>query len=139
METIRKGYVSAECAKLLKEKGYPQDYCVGTLCRIQNEVNKYYECVREITNGDIHNAWCIFNEVYPTLCDVQNWLRKEKSIYIIIEPHYSTKYSVVEHSFAIMDTVTLILERNKKIKSKLYYEKYEQCLNGAIMEALKLI
>lgn len=54
-------YVSSKLAKLLEKKGYPQEYKVGTICRLNNAAIPYYENTRKITQDDIENYWCVFN------------------------------------------------------------------------------
>lgn len=129
----KEDYVSLEVAKLLKEKGYPQEYNVGTICRLQNKANPYYKKTREITQSDIDNAWCVFNEIYPTLYEAQKWLRVKKCI--VVEPTYC--YG----DYFMYEIITIpkhdIIGLNERIPTK--FSNYVQCLNAGILEALKLI
>ena len=79
---MSENYVSKELGKLLKEKGYPQEYNVGTVCRLQNKANSLYEKTREIKQSDIDNAWCVFNEIYPILYDAQKWFREKHILHV---------------------------------------------------------
>lgn len=133
----KEDYVSLEVAKLLKEKGYPQEYNVGVLCRLQNKANPYYENIRTITQADLENTWCIFNEVYPTLYEAQKWLREQNNIYITVFPHCFHKYGIVEYEYRISTYFDLLDKQGKCRKSELYYLKYEQCLDDAILDSLK--
>lgn len=126
-------YVSLEVAKLLKEKGYPQEYDLGTICRLQNKANPYYESTRVITQGDIDNAWCIFNEVYPSLYEAQKWLRSSKGLHVEII-YMSGNYWLYEIlTIPKHDLIGLSGRENVK------YMSYEEALNSGILEALKLI
>lgn len=133
-------YVSLEVAKKLKEKGYPQEYNVGTICRLQNKANPYYEKTREITESDINNAWCVFNEVYPTLYEAQKWLRKKHNVYVNSLPSESV--------FGIKNKFTFTID---KLDSKgewecgweqehdNFYTNYEEAFNSGILESLNYI
>lgn len=139
----KEDYVSIEVAKLLKEKGYPQEYNVGTLCRMQNKANPYYEKTRAITQSDIDNAFCIFNEVYPTLYEAQKWLRNNHQIHISVGmcSDYSTNADGeicaewTFWSFGIYYTTSLHHLHDYEEE----YDTYEEALNVGILEALKQI
>lgn len=120
-------YVSLEVAKMLKEKGYPQDCEVGTICRLQNEANRLYENTRAVTQSDLDNAWCVFNEVYPSLYEAQKWLRN-KGIHINV--YYG-------HDGWSPDI--FVFTKFYYVKAIGYYDTYEQALNAGILEALKFI
>lgn len=130
-------------AKLLKEKGYPQEYNVGILCRLQNKANPYYENTRAITQGDLENAWCHFNEVYPTLYEAAKWLRNEHQIHISVGmcSDYSTDANgeiCDEWTFWAFSTYyTTSLHHIHDCFGE--YDTYEEALNAGILEALKLI
>jgi hypothetical protein len=78
--------VNYPIAKLLKEKGFEQNLEVGTICRIQNAVNKSYEKIRPIKQSDLENQWSIFNEVYPTVDEVKWWLYEKHGVWISSTP-----------------------------------------------------
>lgn len=130
----KQDYVSLEVAKLLKEKYFDKR------CE-QRFVEKVSGTEREEWNNDLCAVCTVFDVICypkPTLYEAQKWLR-ENGIYIEIAPHYSRKYQVVEYEYKITDYFDLLEKQNKGKKSKEYYEEYEQCLNNAIFEALKLI
>lgn len=134
----KEDYVNLEVAKMLKEKGFPQEYNVGTICRLQNKANPYYENTRIIVQSDIDNAWCIFNEVYPSLYEAQKWLRKQ-GVFIVITPRYTDKYQIIEYEYRIIQYTDLIdKNRNGKL-CYVVYESFEECLNEGILESLKFI
>lgn len=124
----KKDYVSLEVAKLLKEKGYDKD-CNTFIVEECWGFNK-----GELRCVDKDRELCSC----PTLYEAAKWLRS-KGIFIEIIPHYSRKYDVIEYEYRIYTYIYLLEKNGKRIKSKEYYEKFEQCLNDAILEALKLI
>lgn len=83
-------YVSRQLAELAKEKGFEQKHDVGVVCRITNKVNSSFERTRPITESDIENSWCVFNEIYPTIADVVMWLYEEHGIWICADRHYDS-------------------------------------------------
>lgn len=117
----KEDFVSLEVAKMLKEKGYPQDYNVGVVCRLQNKVNELYERTRMITQSDMENAWCIFNEVYPSIYEAAKWLREKHAIHIPIE------WDIDGFCFS----TTRIDEEGLFVESSYhrYYNTYEEALN----------
>lgn len=130
----KEDYVSIEVAKLLKGKGYPQEYNVGTLCRLQNKANKYYEKTREITQSDIDNAWCIFNEVYPTLYEAQKWLREKHNIHLDVRcVGYSRPLRRADYRCEVF-----AVDNREYSESKIYH-RYEDSLNEGILKALEMI
>lgn len=125
----KEDYVSLECAKLLKEKGY-KELCTG--CYRNNKfmnINSFNDA--DMFGGDFYAA--------PTLYEAAKWLRGTHDIHIVVSPHYSRKYEIIEYEYRIATYFDFLEEPFKWRKSKEYYEKYEQCLNDAILEALKLI
>lgn len=128
----KEDYVSPEVAKMLKEKGFPQEYNVGTICRLQNKANPYYENTRIIVQSDIDNAWCIFNEVYPSLYEAHKWLRG-KGINVCVANEITVKKPV--KWFYTID----LIENCDGVFPMEYYTSYEEALNNGIERALKLI
>lgn len=122
-------YVSFEVAKLLKEKGFKE------LCLFQyTESGAIWRCDLPVNYNEYENEWSC-----PSLYEAQKWLREELNIFIVIVPYYSRKYEIVEYEYRIATYFDLLEKQGKRIKSKEYYEKYEECMNAAILEALKLI
>lgn len=125
----KEDYVSLEVANILKEKGY-KELCTG--CYRNDKfmnINSFNDADK--FGGDFYAA--------PLLYEAQKWLRETHDIHIVVSPHYSRKYDVIEYEYRIATYFDLLEKRGNRIKSKEYYEKYEQCLNDAILEALKLI
>lgn len=114
----KKEYISLEVAKLLDEKG----------CHFSES---YYV---EWINDDLCNT-------YPkiTLYDAQKWIRENHNIFLVVLPHYNRKHQIVEYEYRISTYFDLLEKPRKCIKSKEYYEKYEECLNAGILETLKMI
>lgn len=140
----KEDYVSLEMAKMLKEKGYPQEYNVGTLCRIQNKANLYYENTRIITQGDLENAWCIFNEVYPTLYDAAKWLRNKHKLHIDVGMCGDYATDADGNKVDEWDFWTFDIYYTENFSHHIFdcfgqYDTYEEALNEGILEALKLI
>lgn len=129
MNNKDKDYVSLEVAKLLKEKGYDKDcntFIVGEDWRF-NKVE--LTCVDK--DRELYSC--------PTLYEAAKWLRETHDIHIVVSPHYSRKYEIIEYEYRIATYFDFLEKPFKWRKSKEYYEIYEQCLNNAILEALKLI
>lgn len=131
----KEDYVSLEVANLLQEKGYPQEYNVGKICRLQNKANSLYEKTREITQSDIDNAWCIFNEVYPTLYEAAKWLRDKHKVYVSSLPTKECGKTIWYHQI----TKDVFSDGIYGTVSDEDFTSYEEALNEGILEALKLI
>lgn len=123
-------YVSLEAAKLLKEKGYPQDCEVGTICRLQNEANRLYENTRAVTQSDLDNAWCVFNEVYPSLYEAQKWLIYERGWFVDVSKGTDGWHTII-YPTEPNASCAIILHQN--------YDTYEQALSEGITNILKSI
>lgn len=108
----KEDYVSLEVEKILKEKGFKES----------ENFNKSNDCYSR-----------------PTLYDVQKWLMDERNIFIVIIPHYVCDYEIVEFEYRISTYIDLMEQPCKWISSLSYYEYYEECLNAAIFDALKMI
>ena len=132
----KEDYVSLEVAKLLKEKGYPQEYNVGTLCRLQNKANQYYEKTRAIAQSDIDNAWCVFNETYPTLYETQKWIRTNHNIHIEIGNCGSGYYWSLNKANSGRFVCDYLWNG---LNDGGCWDTYEEALNAGILEALKMI
>ena len=64
---------------------------------------------------------------------------ENSDIHIVVSPHYSRKYEIIEYEYRIATYFDFLEKPFKWRKSKEYYEIYEQCFNAGILEALKLI
>lgn len=140
----KEDYVSERAAKLLKEKGYPQEYNVGTICRLQNKANPYYQDTRKIVQGDLNNAWSIFNEIYPTLYEAAKWLRNEHNLHIDVGMcgDYATDADgnkVADFEFWTFDLYYITNFSNHILECCGEYDTYEEALDNGIIEALKRI
>lgn len=125
----KEDYVSLEVAKLLKEKGF------GVPCLSQyTERGTIWNCQEPENSNTTEGCYS-----RPTLYEAAKWLRNKHKIYVVVSPHYSRMYDVIEHEYMIATYFDFLEKPFKWRKSKEYYEKYEQCLNDAILEALKLI
>ena len=125
----KEDYVSMEVAKLLKEKGYNEP----VYSQYTNHESVWYCNEPENFN---ESTDCYSR---PTLYEAQKWLRNKHTIYVVVSPHYSRMYDVIEHEYMIATYFDFLEKPFKWRKSKEYYEIYEQCLNAVILEALKLI
>ena len=137
----KEDYVSLEVAKMLQEKGY-REPCFATYDMIFKDEftlilglckKTEFKYLSRIPSKGIQLQY-----LAPTLYEADKWLRN-MGIFIEIIPRYSRKYEVVEYEYRIATYFDLLEKQGKRVKSKDYYEKYEQCLNNAILEALKLI
>lgn len=126
----KEDYVSFEVAKLLKEKGYDEE-CYSAYDK-QGRIGNYITPL----NWNKEYSWALSR---PTLYEAAKWLRGTHDIHIVVSPHYSRKYEIIEYEYRIATYFDFLEKPFKWRKSKEYYEIYEQCLNSAILEALKLI
>jgi len=129
--------VSPEVAKLAKEVGYDQSFDIGVTCRLQNVVNKEYEKTRPILESDLENAWCIFNETYPTQSQLQKWLREIHNIEVWANPFVF----VSRGSWKMPDeTYACFVFRNGKwVLDRVDFLKFEDALEEGLKAALKIL
>lgn len=137
--------ISSNTAILAKDKGFPQTLEIGVTCRKSNSINKEYTSTSKITQNDLNNNWCVFNEIYCTQALLQAWL-KEK--HIDVQPicnYRSNKGRVYNLGITFInsdnkvDTI-IIAETNTNIDTMYrYYDSYEKALEVGLFEALKLI
>lgn len=125
----KEDYVSLEVAKKLKEKGFNEP--VLSQCSKCGSVWNCYE------PEDFNESTGCFSR--PTLYEAQKWLRETHDIHIVVSPHYSRKYEIIEYEYRIATYFDFLEKPFKWRKSKEFYEIYEQCLNNAIFEALEQI
>lgn len=94
---ITENIVSFEVAKLLKQKGFPQEYSIN-YAKVYNEEDyeQEYEVQRMVLQTCIVKAGTLSNypisvpdpKCYaPTHEEVLEWLRENYNIYIMVEPH----------------------------------------------------
>lgn len=132
----KEDYVSLEVAKLLKEKGFNR--CCGAYYHLNWDDTTEEECFEAAPDYDFRNRNNGYRAGAPTLYEAQKWLRK-RGVFIEVTPHYSQKFEIVEYEYKITTYFALLEKPCKWKKSKEYYEKYEQCLNKGIEEALELV
>lgn len=118
----KEDYVSLECAKLLKEKGYNEPVFSQYTKRGSVWICQEPENFNESTG-------CFSR---PTLYEAQKWLREKHNLFIEITYMHGNYYiysilTIPTHDYIGLDCV--------RINS----DNYEQCLNAGILEALKLI
>lgn len=133
---IQDEIVTHEVAKLVKEKGFPQDV-FGT-CEMKSAC--YLEDGRFYKDGCIYpieNAYTA-----PTQSLLQRWLREERGIYIevYIDWEDSIDYNMIKYSWRVSTTYKV---GDKKIggrirnESELYFDTYELALEDALAYSLK--
>lgn len=91
METITEDYVSFETARLLKEKGFPQDPCIcntayTTRGKLSNNAKSFAYSTMLL------NELGILSRTYsmaPTLQMVMKWLREKHNLFIQITVDFS--------------------------------------------------
>ncbi len=127
----KEDFVSLECAKMLKEKGYNEP-CLGYYFKSDfmfkvepyrgADVNALYEV--PISPDDI-NA--------PTLYEAAKWIRQHCLINIIVCCNWG---KIDKYSYAMNINQD---DCNVDMKCKDKYQTYESALSAGIVEALKMI
>jgi len=94
---IKEAYCSFEVSKLLKEKGFPQDYDIyHSMIYNEEDYEDEYEVQRMVIETRFVKAGTLSSypvgtpepKCYaPTHQMAMAWLREEKNIFIVIEPH----------------------------------------------------
>ena len=121
---IKEDYCSYEVAKILKEKGFNES-CYT--CYVEKEISHYdYSSTNyELIDGVIS---C------PTIQMAMKWLREEKNIFIVIEPHAYDYINEKNKSYAC----SLWVNDNyyEYIESK-NYPSYEEAVEAALKDCLE--
>lgn len=128
---MHEDYVSYEVAKLLKEKKFHWNCHVCYDPRGESKELLVQEGISNVCYSVVYAA--------PTLYMAQKWLRETYAIYIVVKPHYSEKYEIVEFEYEIYSYDGMVIDKSAPIKSEEYYEFFTECMDNAILEALKLI
>lgn len=121
---MKEPVVSFEIAKLAKEKGFPTELVT---------THEAYNIKGDL--GSIFYSNDIFDILAPTQSLLQKWLREKHNIHIEItlpvddELKYCTPIS-----FEFM-----VVYKNKDYYDGLFYDKYEEALEAALLKALQLI
>lgn len=123
----KEDFVSLEVAKLLKEKVFDED------CMVFYTKDGLFECNSYINTN-------VLKHPTPTLYEAQKWLRKQKSIYVWVEPVIGSRWKISFCDFNVCVEESDWIEREfNKQGGYPVYETYEEALNAGILEALKLI
>ena len=142
MAIITEDYVSFETAKLLKEKGFPQEYDkYHSMVYNENDYENEYEVKRMVLETQIVKAGTLSS--YPVgvpepkcyCCTLQmaiKWLREVHELYIEITPSSKTNEFIVD-SYRI-DIVTRFFDT---IYVSSGYNTYEQACEAAIKYCLE--
>ena len=141
METVTEDYVSFEVAKLLKDKGFPQEYDIyHSMVYNEEDYENEYEVQRMVLETRLVKAGTLSSypigvpepKCYcPTLQMAMKWLRT-KGIYIYIQP---TKYvggSLYGFQAIVEDG------RNDGWKKSIHHaENYEESVEAALKYSLE--
>ncbi|MCR8874321.1 hypothetical protein [Phocaeicola barnesiae] len=114
-------YVSLECAKLLKEKGYNEPVFSQYTKRGSVWICQEPENFNESTG-------CFSR---PTLYEAQKWLREIHNIDVL---------PVIREESTIKDYCCNVYKNAKVVRCKVAYgEDFYECMNEGLVEALNLI
>lgn len=124
---MNEDYVSYEVAKLLKEKKFHWNCHACYDPRGESKELLVQEGISNVCYSVVYAA--------PTLYMAQKWLREEKEIHIMNDVCASGYYAVLwKTNGTFIKTMA-----DKGPNDGGVWDTYEQCLNDAILEALKLI
>lgn len=131
---MNKEYVTLEIAELLKEKGFnePCECCIDVTGTIYN----YFKF--GITNSRLSKNWL----PYPTLHQVQKWLREKHNCYVqITYEAYKTRvnYLVQVLFYEPNDDDCWSNKSTGKYGDNAEFDSFEDALSFGILEALKRI
>ena len=126
---MNEDYVSLEVAKLLKENGF--DWYCRALYAPNSEVLSHSLGVSNTYDVDVYAA--------PTLHMAQKWLRKEKGIYVWVEPVVGGKWTVSFCDLNVSAEESDWIERELHKDGYPIYNTFEGSLQTGILESLKLI
>ena len=147
---ITEQYVSFETAKLLKEKGFPQDYDeYHSLVYNEEDYEKEYEVKRMVLQTSLVKAGTLSSypigvpdpKCYcPSQSLVMRWLREEKHFYIQIMLDswalggHSGYYIVIQDINSEFKEISPIIDDNPDL---VFFETYEQAAESAIKYCLE--
>lgn len=149
---ITEDYVSSETAKLLKEKGFPQqrmEFAVATRdCSfIVNGNQKVKECAGTKFPYYPYSKLFLYEEdwaVLPTLQMVMKWLREMHNLFIEIQcygceadkkAHFEYSYVISEYVKINTGICTVFGLEKRKAKSR--FPSYEEACEAAIKYCLE--
>lgn len=125
MTTIKEDYVSFETAKLLKEKGFDEDF--------DADIVKWYN-----VKGEDENLCSLVDfRIYkcPSLAMAMKWLREKYNIYISIQPDFP---SDKDYKICWCWSASILHENCISTKgSQCYIETYEEATEAAIKYCLE--
>lgn len=116
----KEDYVSLECAKLLKEKGYC--WPCGTFYTLEGFIK-----FRSI--ADNFNRLTAYSR--PTLYEAQKWLRG-RGYYVEVGIYEKYVWAFVVYGYDDECCLSMVFSEKR-------YNTYEEALSAGIIEALKLI
>lgn len=141
---IKEAYCSFEISKLLKEKGFPQDYDIyHSMIYNEEDYEDEYEVQRMVTETQVIKAGTLSSypagvpepKCYaPTQQMAMAWLREVHNIFIVIEPHMYDYINEKNSSY-----VTSLWQGDnyyENITSK-DYPTYEEAVEAAIKYCLE--
>ena len=141
---ITEDYVSFEIAKLLKEKGFPQEYDIyHSMVYNEEDYEDEYEVQRMVLETRLIKAGTLSSypigvpepKCYcPTHQMAMKWLREEKNIFIVIEPHVYDYINEKNKSYScslwVGDNYYEYLESKD-------YPSYEEAVEAALKYSLE--
>ena len=128
---MHEDYVSYEVAKLLKEKKFHWNCHVCYDPRSESKELLVQEGISNVCYSVVYAA--------PTLHMAQKWLRKEKGIYVWVEPVVGGKWTVSFCDLNVSAEESDWIERELHKDGYPIYNTFEGSLQTGILEALKLI
>ena len=128
---MNEDYVSYEVAKLLKEKKFHWNCHVCYDPRSESKELLVQEGISNVCYSVVYAA--------PTLYMAQKWLRKEKGIYVWVEPVVGGKWTVSFCDLNVSAEESDWIERELHKDGYPIYNTFEGSLQTGILEALKLI
>lgn len=119
----KEDYVSLECAKLLKEKGYDDE------CELAYETDK--EPAKLVVHCMPNHRLSNTDYACPTFYEAQKWLREIHNIDVL---------PVIREESTIKDYCCNVYKNAKVVRCKVAYgEDFYECMNEGLVEALNLI
>lgn len=141
---IKEAYVSFKVAKILKEKGFPQEYDVyHSMVYNEEDYEDEYEVQRMVTETRFIKAGTLSSypvgvpepKCYaPTHQMAMAWLREVHNIFIVIEPHMYDYINEKNSSYVI--SLWQGDNYSENITSK-DYPTYEEAVEAALKYSLE--
>jgi hypothetical protein len=139
---VTEDYVSFETAKLLKKKGFPQEYDIyHSLVYNEEDYEDEYEIQRMVLETKLVKAGTISSypvgvpepKCYcPSQAVVMKWLREVHHIYIDLSPTYSEVEKTIHFIWQIFDS-----NYDGVGDCEIFYDKYETACEEAIKYCLE--